>query len=83
MDGRLDLFLQVCDVAYAHRQLIVHRDLKPSNILADDEGGVRLLDFGVAKWLDEGLRCSGKSSGHSRNPEPIGRDPPAPGEIGS
>ena len=55
LEERLDLFLQVCDaVAYAHRQLIVHRDLKPSNILADEEGGVRLLDFGIAKWLEQG-----------------------------
>src|SRR6266568_3976569 len=52
--GKLTLFLRVCDgVAHAHRQLIIHRDLKPSNILVDASGQPKLLDFGIAKMLDE------------------------------
>ena len=51
---RLRLFLQVLSaVGHAHQHLIVHRDLKPSNILVDDQGQVKLLDFGIAKLLDE------------------------------
>jgi len=51
---RLRLFLQIADaVAHAHARLIVHRDLKPSNILVTPEGEVRLLDFGVAKLLED------------------------------
>ena len=51
--ARLDLFRQVCDaVSHAHANLIVHRDLKPSNILVTPDGNVRLLDFGIAKLLD-------------------------------
>jgi tetratricopeptide (TPR) repeat protein len=51
---QLRLFLRVCEgVSHAHRHLIIHRDLKPSNILVDSSGQPKLLDFGIAKLLDE------------------------------
>lgn len=54
LEARLALFLQVCEaVSHAHANLIVHRDLKPSNILVTPTGDVRLLDFGIAKLLDD------------------------------
>jgi serine/threonine-protein kinase len=53
LEARVDLCIAVAQaVQHAHRHLVVHRDLKPSNILITAEGGVRLLDFGIAKLLD-------------------------------
>ena len=54
VDERLRLFAEVCDaVEFAHRNLVVHRDLKPSNILVGPDGEPKLLDFGIAKLLED------------------------------
>ena len=60
--GRLELFIKICEgVQHAHQKGIVHRDLKPSNVLVIDPEGEpvpKIIDFGVAKAMDERLTDS-------------------------
>ena len=58
----LNLLRQIVDaVGYAHTRHVVHRDLKPANMILADRRQVKILDFGIARRLDE-LDLSGSGA---------------------
>jgi eukaryotic-like serine/threonine-protein kinase len=68
--GRLkDVTLQICEaLAYIHGHGLIHRDLKPSNIMVDEDRLVRLMDFGLAKFIadDAAVTADGRLVGTFR-----------------
>ena len=58
VEARLRLFLDVmAAVEHAHANLVVHRDIKPENIFVARDGNVKLLDFGIAKLLEDDIEA--------------------------
>ncbi|MEM1080256.1 MAG: serine/threonine-protein kinase [Pseudomonadota bacterium] len=55
-EARIHYLIEVADaLAHAHQQLVVHGDVKSSNILVNDSGHIKLLDFGISRFIDDSV----------------------------
>jgi eukaryotic-like serine/threonine-protein kinase len=71
---KLNIMIQVCEgLAYAHQRQIVHRDIKPGNIVVLNDGGVKIVDFGIAQFGAERYTRTGQVVGslYYMSPEQI------------
>ena len=71
---------QICDaLQYAHDHGVVHRDIKPENVLMDQEGRVKIADFGIAKLV--GVEDSSRHASHDATGDKQTDDLTAAGQV--
>ena len=77
----LAITAHVCDaLGYAHRNGVIHRDIKPANILMNQEGTVKVADFGLAKQSDAGRGLT-KTNTAMGTPDFVAPEALAPGMV--
>jgi hypothetical protein len=74
---RISLFIKVCEaISYVHSRKVIHCDLKPENIMIGEYGEVYVVDWGIARKLDQPYEDNGKIMGTPRytSPENLKRE---------
>ena len=64
LERKVTIIVQVlAGLAHAHQQNIIHRDIKPANIFIQDDGAVKIMDFGVARLSGHTMTADGNIVG--------------------
>lgn len=60
---KIDIIIQILKaLSYAHQNNVIHRDIKPENVLIDDNGNVKILDFGIAQFYEEKVELTNQTT---------------------
>ena len=89
MEAKLAILRQVAAALdYAHAQKVIHRDVKPENVMVDDEGDVKVLDFGLAAQIrssqsrtSNAVTSKGGTPGYKSPEQWLGRPQQAPADV--
>ena len=61
--SKIDIIIQILKaLSYAHQNNVIHRDIKPENILIDNNGNVKILDFGIAQFYEEKIELTNQTT---------------------